>query len=353
MDTTILIIEDNQELRENAEEILHLANYKVLSAENGKAGLELIRNNNPDLILCDIKMPELDGYSVLRALDNIPDKTGIPFIFMTACSGKADFRKGMDLGADDYIIKPLDAETILRVVDKRLKKYNSIKTMFEHKYVDLDGLVDENKSQKGIKTLSNNKIIKKLRKKDVLFFEDNPANFLYLILSGKIKTSKSNEFGREVIIDIHREGDFLGYFSLLEGGNHNVSAIAIEDTEVEMIPKQDFYQALSSDNNITLKFAKLMSNKFSSAEEKLLKMAYDSARKRVAEAIIFAAKRYNDDKKEEICFNLNRENISALSGISPESVSRNLTCFKEEGLIETYNGSILIKDMKKLATLKN
>ena len=181
---------------------------------------------------------------------------------------------------------------------------------------------------------------------------DSP-NFLYFVVSGKIKVFKSNEMGKEFIIDIYKEGDFLGYVALLVDNKYRESAMAIENSEVALIPRQDFFQLLHSNHEVSMKFIKLMSSNFSDAEEKLLKLAYDSARKRVAEAIIFVSKKYEIEGKNDLSFALLRENISALSGISPESVSRNLTDFKKEGLIETCNGSIKILNLKKLEVLKN
>jgi CRP-like cAMP-binding protein len=139
----------------------------------------------------------------------------------------------------------------------------------------------------------------------------------------------------------------------MEDGQHKESAMAIEDSEVAVIPREEFFQLLYSNSEVAMSFIKLISRNFSDAGEKLLKLAYDSARKRVAEAIIFVSKKYQVEGKDELCFSLLRENISALSGISPESVSRNLTDFKEEKLIETSNGSIKILNLRKLETLKN
>ena len=105
---TILLIEDNKDVRENTAEILELANYKVLQAENGKIGVELAQQKIPDLIICDIMMPVLDGYGVIHLLNKSQQTAGIPFIFLTAKSERSDFRKGMEMGADDYISKPFD-----------------------------------------------------------------------------------------------------------------------------------------------------------------------------------------------------------------------------------------------------
>src|SRR5579871_5975243 len=101
----ILVIEDNTDVRENIVEILELSEYTVLQAPDGKAGVELAIKESPDLIICDIMMPVLDGYGVLHLLNKHKETYGVPFIFLTAKSEKSDFRKGMELGADDYITK--------------------------------------------------------------------------------------------------------------------------------------------------------------------------------------------------------------------------------------------------------
>src|SRR6185369_7384575 len=94
----ILLIEDNQDVRENIAEILELANYEVTQAENGKIGVELAQTKKPDLIICDIMMPVLDGYGVIHLLSKSQETASIPFIFLTAKSERGDFRKGMEMG---------------------------------------------------------------------------------------------------------------------------------------------------------------------------------------------------------------------------------------------------------------
>ena len=113
---TILVIEDNMDIRENATEILELANYKVSTASNGEEAFNVLQIERPDLIICDIHMPVMDGYHFLRRLMNEPDFCRIPFIFLTAFSEKAEVQKGLQLGAVDYIIKPFDDDLLLRVV---------------------------------------------------------------------------------------------------------------------------------------------------------------------------------------------------------------------------------------------
>lgn len=130
MEKKILLIEDNADVRENTQEILELSGYKVISAENGRVGAALAQTELPDLIICDIMMPELDGYGVLHLLGHSPETATIPFIFLTAKAEKSDMRKGMLLGADDYLTKPFDDVELLQAVEVRLHKNDLLKSKF-------------------------------------------------------------------------------------------------------------------------------------------------------------------------------------------------------------------------------
>src|SRR5664279_417372 len=126
----ILLIEDNDDIRNNTAEILELSNYQVIVAENGKIGVEKAMEHKPDLIICDIMMPVLDGYGVLHAIHKNNTIKNTPFIFLTAKTERRDFRKGMELGADDYVTKPFEATELLNAVDSRLKKLELLKEEF-------------------------------------------------------------------------------------------------------------------------------------------------------------------------------------------------------------------------------
>jgi CRP-like cAMP-binding protein/CheY-like chemotaxis protein len=353
MNSKILIIDDNTEVRENADELLALAGYDTITAVNGKEGLDLARKNKPDLIICDIMMPELDGYGVLRAIDNMPELTGTPFIFMTAKAEKSDFRTGMDLGADDYLTKPFTGNELIGMVNARIKKSNSLKKTYERSINGLEDFIKDVNAHQNMKVLAEQRTIKRLRRKDILFMEGDSPNYLYFVVSGKIKTYKTNESGKEYITEIHGPGNFFGYVALFEDSCHQESAMAIENAEVALIPRQDFFHLLYANREVAVEFIRFMSNSLAGAENKLLNMAYNSARKRVAEAILFVNNKFASEGDHSMSFPLNRENISALAGISPESVSRNLTDFKEEGLIETNNGNIKILNMARLERMRN
>jgi len=118
----ILVIEDQPQMRRNLATILEMENFHVVAAENGQRGIELARNEKPDLIICDVMMPELDGYGVLEALRTDDALATTPFVFLTAKGDKLELRKGMNLGADDYLTKPVQREDLLAAVRSRLDR---------------------------------------------------------------------------------------------------------------------------------------------------------------------------------------------------------------------------------------
>lgn len=118
----VLIIEDESEMRRNIVTILRLEGFQTMTAENGRIGVEIATKEKPDLIVCDVMMPELDGYGVVKALHNEPATMNIPFIFLTAKGERNDVRSGMNLGADDYLTKPIDKTELLRAINTRLAR---------------------------------------------------------------------------------------------------------------------------------------------------------------------------------------------------------------------------------------
>jgi DNA-binding NarL/FixJ family response regulator len=118
----ILIIEDQPQMRKNIATILEMEDFTVITAENGRRGLELARAESPDLVLCDVMMPELDGFGVLEALRADAATATLPLIFLTARGDKPDLRRGMNLGADDYLTKPVSREDLLAAVRTRLTR---------------------------------------------------------------------------------------------------------------------------------------------------------------------------------------------------------------------------------------
>ena len=200
MEKTILVIEDNNDIRENTAEILELAGYRALTAENGKRGVELAIKEKPSVIVCDIMMPELDGYGVLHLLRKNAETQNTPFIFLTAKTERGDFRKGMEMGADDYITKPFEDIELLNAVEIRLKKSE----ILEQKYVPspqgLTQFLKDIKSTGLIQKLSDQYDVETYDKKRMLYNEGKRPRFLYYLVKGKLKGYKVHEDGKEYII---------------------------------------------------------------------------------------------------------------------------------------------------------
>src|SRR4051812_1618378 len=209
----ILLIEDNKEMRENTAEILELAHYKVVSAKNGKEGVELAAKESPDLIICDIMMPVLDGYGVLHLVSKNPATAGIPFIFMTAKAERSDFRKGMEMGADDYVTKPFDDIELLNAVESRLKKSEAMRKEFSKNTEGLNDFITSAKGMEDLKKLSDKREVKLYKKKENIYSEQGYPKGIYFVNKGKVKTFKRHQEGKEFITGLYKEGDFFGYLA--------------------------------------------------------------------------------------------------------------------------------------------
>jgi len=134
---TILVVEDDKTLRENIAVFLNEENYNVLMAEDGLDGIQKTIKSLPDLILCDINMPNMNGYDFFKTIQQISYTSSIPFIFLTARAEKEDIRIGMHLGVDDYITKPFDFDELLKVIKIRLEKYEKIHHVIDVKFMAL------------------------------------------------------------------------------------------------------------------------------------------------------------------------------------------------------------------------
>jgi len=343
----ILVIEDTLDVRETLEEVLELSGYEVATAEDGTVGVSKALKNPPDIIICDVMMPKLDGYGVLNILSKKPATADIPFIFLTAKADKADLRRGMNLGADDYITKPFYKDELLQVIETRLKKSERMKKPFDVATTGLSSFIDEAKGFKELEELSNDRTIKKVNAKEALFEEGNLPRNLYFVKSGKIKTIKTNEYGKELIVTIYKAGDFIGYASLISGEKYGFGAVAMETSEVSLIPKDDFLKLLFANRDVSSRLIKILANNIAEKEEQLLNLAYSSVRKRVANALVALHQNQSDNKGIGIL----RDDLARIVGTAKESVIRMLTEFKEDGLIEIKNGVIKVKQLEKLAGL--
>jgi CRP-like cAMP-binding protein/CheY-like chemotaxis protein len=350
MSKKVLIIEDNDDIRENIIEILELAGYTVQGAKNGKAGVEMATKQVPDIILCDIMMPELDGYSVLYMLNKNPETTAIPFIFLTAKAERVDMRKGMEMGADDYLTKPFDDMELLNAIESRLKKKETQLNFYSKSLDRLNTLVSKNDGLAALKKTIQERRTKQFKKNQVIYSEGDTGNGLYLVISGKVKTIKLSEDGRELMTGMYKAEDYLGVNVILSNEAYTDTATALEDSLLCLIPKDLIEQLINLYPDVAREFIKLLSNNIREKEDQLLQLAYQSVRKKMAVALL---RLFNLQTDKNPNIRISREDLAAMAGMATETVSRTLSDFKEEGLIEKKASTITLIDLVSLGKMKN
>jgi len=338
----ILIIEDNDDIREGTAEMLDLAAYQTFTAKNGKVGVDLAIKHIPDLILCDIMMPELDGYGVLYLLQKNPQTAAIPFIFMTAKAERADMRKGMEMGADDYLTKPFDDVELFNAIESRLKKRQQ-PAGFKAGAVDKDALFEELKAKGKTRIFAN---------KQIIYVANDEPSYLYFIKKGQVKSYQRATDGRELSSTLYNDGDFFGYESLCRASNYTDNAATLAESELLLIAKADFIAYLLNHQEVASTFIGMLSGSVQEKEEQMLKLAYFSVRKRVAEALVQVAQKFGDGKSDTATLKISRDDLAALVGTASETVSRMLADFKDEKLIEKVGNAIYIVSIAKLKHIK-
>ncbi len=347
---SILVIDDNTALRENTAEILELAGYEVWVAENGKQGVDMAIKQQPDLIVCDIMMPELDGYGVLHLVRKNPATVATPFIFLTAKTERSDLRKGMEMGADDYITKPFDDLELLNAIEVRLKKMDVMESRYTASAEGVAQFLKDVKKTGPFDFLADNYPVIAYDKKQQVYREGKHPRFLYYVVSGKIKTVRSSDEGKEYITGLYTAGDFLGYTALIENKNYEESANVLEAAELMEIPKEEFLQMMYSDMQVAAKFIRIMTQNVKEKEERLVRLAYNSLRKRVANALVAIHQKFNTEDTSQ-AIEISREDIANYVGTATESLIRTLSDFKSEQLIEIRQGKIFVTNREKLSSL--
>jgi CRP-like cAMP-binding protein/CheY-like chemotaxis protein len=343
---TILLIEDDAFIRENTAELLTLAGYAVRTAENGKLGVELALAEQPDLVVCDIMMPVLDGYGVLQIFNQNAHLAGVPFIFLTAKTERTDQRRGMELGADDYLTKPFSETELLSAISGRLARFQHLKPDYDLRAGGLGEFLDDARAVGQLAGLSADRRAHAVRRKQDIYNEgDEPAR-VYFVQSGRVKTVKTTDGGKELITGLYGPGEFFGYLALLEHTAHGDSAVALDDAELIYIPADDFRQLLLRNREVGQQFIRLLAGRVREREQQLLAMAYDSIRRRVADTLLHLHAQTSADPAASI--QLARDDMAAMVGTAPESLIRTLSEFNHSGLIELTPKNIRVLEPEKL-----
>ncbi|TRZ41258.1 response regulator [Robertkochia solimangrovi] len=340
---SLLIIEDDSVLRENIAELLELQHYRVFQAADGSKGIDLAIKHQPDLIICDIMMPELDGYGVLERLSSDPTTQAIPFIFLSAKTEKKEVRKGMDLGADDYLTKPFEEEDLLHAIESRIAKMDLLRSEFSHRLNQHEDIItlDELKN-----FFFEEGTILSYKEGEVIYFEENHANQIFLIERGMVKTHKTDSHGKELITKVFREDDFFGYTSFSHQSTYEENATAISETTVFAYSKQALHDILEKNIHLTLELFDFISEDLSESRDRLLRMAYGSVRKKTAATILQFMDVFERNNRKG--FRISRADLASVAGITPESFIRTMAEFKQEKLIVIEDRYIRIIDTEGL-----
>jgi len=296
-------------------------------------------------------MPELNGYGVLHMLGKHTDTASIPFIFITAKTEKSDFRKGMEMGADDYITKPFDDVELLKAIEVRLKKAGLLRPSFPADVNTINDFINSAVAAANIPLTSDEREITNYKKKQTIYKEGKRPTAIYFIISGKVKMCKMNEAGKELITGVYTAGDFIGYTPVLEEKIYGDNAEVMEDTQVMIIPKADFLNLINSDWQVSKMFIRLLAKNVLENEERLLTIAYQSLRKKVATVLIQVFDKFKTAPNDSPEIDIPRTDLSHIAGIANESLVRTLSDFKTEKLIEIREGKIIILQEKELREL--
>ncbi len=225
---------------------------------------------------------------------------------------------------------------------------HSLKENEQSSKIEIASFFDENGDQTAINELLENKTTKTYLKKAVIFLEGTMPNELYFINKGKVKITKANDSGKEYMMTIRKSGDFFGYLALMKNEKYPISAYALEPTSISIIPKADFFSLLHTNRIVANRFIKMLTENIVEKEEQLLSLAYNSVRKRVAEALVRLHKKYKIEGKLHTEIVILREDLANMVGTAKETVIRTLSDFKEEKLVKIKGSRITILNLHGL-----
>ena len=292
-------------------------------------------------------MPVIDGYGVLENLSSDEKTKQIPFIFLSAKTEHKEIRKGMDLGADDYLTKPFEESDLMSAVESRLAKAELLSRMLDITSNNHGVSDDELLTLNELKNFfDDNGEIVNFEESETIYEEGSRSSMIYLILKGLVKCYIVDADGKELITSLHRADDFLGFSSFLNNTPYQESATAIEPVALAGISKDSLKEILKKNNNISLELMELFTENISVFKAQLLQMAYSSVRKKTAQTLLQFAEIMNRNTEDPI--KISRNDLASVAGIATESLIRTLSGFKKEGLIDIEGRNIHIKELKAL-----
>ncbi|CAM1344732.1 response regulator [Tenacibaculum amylolyticum] len=345
----ILLIEDDITLRENTAELLELSGYyNVITAANGTQGVATALKELPDIIVCDIMMPELDGYGVLQELSRNASTQFIPFIFLSAKTERSDIRKGMNLGADDYITKPFTEDELTSAIESRLAKSLILNEQrAQQPEIATEPEQDELRNLNDLKNFfDDNGTVFTFKNNEKVFEEGDNSNYIFLVAKGTVKCSKLNEQGKTLTTSLYKEDDLFGYTSFSQNQAYQETAIAIAPTELVGLKKSEFIYLLQQNHKVVLSMVDLLTDNLKDVKEQLLDMAYNSVHKKTADTLLMFAEKIN--RKPNDLIKVSRHDLASVAGIATETLIRSISKLKKESIIDIEGRNIKILDLDAL-----
>ena len=338
----ILIIEDNADVRDNMCDILSLAGYRAVGEADGKSGVARARAERPDLILCDVMMADLDGYGVLKILSDDPETAAIPFVFVTAKSEQEDLRRGMNLGADDYVTKPFYKDELLRIVEVRLRRA-AMRSRTASLPDNWTGFLSKSALGEALAALTATGTVKRFRRGEALFRVGEKVRDMFLLVDGNVKLQKTTDFDKTLIVYVFRDHDFFGYPELIANRAYEHDAIALQDVEVRLIPAEEVRKCMTTDANVADMLNSLLASGLLAGDDRMLELSYFSVRKRCANTLLKAHQVFEDRP-----WPMSREELAQWAGTAKETFIRNLTDFRDSGYVEVDGSHVTLTNVKAL-----
>lgn len=299
-----------------------------------------------------MNVPKIDGLGILHLIRKDEKISTIPFILLSKKDNYEDFRKAMEAGADDCIVEPFDKTILLNSIENRLKRVADIRKNILYE-TDKEQHPDALDSKKAMQNLFDNQLVNKYTRRQIIFLEGNQPHYLYYVQKGKVKGFKTDDKGKDLTILLYGEGDFIGFAALIEDGVYQVSAEAMEDCEIILIPKEEFLQLIKTNNAVATDFIRMLVKNNNQKAERMVQLAYNSLRKRVADALLLLRNKFTKGKENRFSLHITREELANIPGTSTESLIRTLSDFRAEKLIDIQGKTIEILDEAKLENMIN
>jgi len=348
----ILIVLENLELRSKISETLSLGKYSVEATASGKQAMDIVRKQPIDLILCSLKVAEIDGFGLLRMINKFMETAGIGFIMLFTDHDPIHARRAMELGADGYLMHPYDDGELLNQVEVRLRKKRFQHELFLKQRMQFRNMPHHDDELAWLRTKFRERTLRKLKKNQVLYYPGERTLGLHYVASGRIKTYLRDENGHTIITGIYNKDEYFGLKTVLLGSAVQESAEAIDVSEVATLPLDDVERLLLDYPDLARVFNRHLARKLIEREERLLEAAHYSVRKRIAKVIIRLCESNPKLSDKNRC-NLSRNDLASMIGIAAETLSRVLSDFSREHLILKEGNEIIVLQPDLLRNLKN